>query len=358
MHERLASHPEDKPLQMDLEMTHVTADIIMRTILSSPIKSKDALEIFHFFEEFQEKSSEINMLKMFRLPRWFSTKNYILWRRRGRQIRKFIGDSIAERHAEFIEKDGKTDYGDILEALMGTEDPVTKTKFSRKELIDQVAVLFLAGHETSASALAWTFYILANQPHHADALAAESENIYSGEGLPDFKHVHKLKKTRDVFRETLRLYPPVTLISRQATGKCPLGDRELDPDDTVNISAWLVHRREQVWSDPHCFKPERFAEGENKNNPGAFLSFSLGPRICVGAGFALQEAMLIISTVVRKYHLTPTPGFTPEPVARLTLRSLNGIKVNMRRRTSPVTPSTNLDQDEDSQDKAKCPYSP
>jgi cytochrome P450 len=314
------------------------------------------MKVFRYFEEYQEKANSILMLRAFRIPIWLRVRTYLIWKRRGKQIRQFMKKVIDVRYDLFLQKKGDTGYDDILEALMKAEDPETKTQFSRSELLDQVVVLFLAGHETSASVLSWAFYILAHQPKHADALAAEALEVFGDDAFPSFKHVHKLKKARDVFRETLRLYPPVSLISREATGRCPLADRKLEPGDTVNISPWLIHRREEIWSDPHAFKPERFSEGENRNEQGAYLPFSLGPRICVGAGFAMQEALLILSTVAKRYVLSPDPSHLPDPVGRLTLRSLNGIQVFISPRTEMPEPSKDSPAEDADPVESGCPF--
>lgn len=319
-------------VDMEMEMTHVTADIIMRTILSKPISSVEAFDVFRHFEEYQEQCNSLFMLRLWHIPKFFKLKTYLTWKKRGKQIRKFIGDIIKMRHEEFVRLKGKTDYGDILEAVMSTKDPETGTSFSTKELIDQIVMLFLAGHETSASALGWALYILSHQPEHGEALSKEAEEVFGEKSMPTFKETTKLKKTRDVFRETLRLYPPVTQFSRESTGKCPIAGHEVKAKTAVNVNSWLIHRREELWKNPHSFCPHRFSEGENKQNPGAYIPFSMGPRVCIGAAFAQQEALLILSSITKKYYITPDETHTPDPVSRLTLRSDNGIKVRLSRR--------------------------
>ena len=353
--QRLDTVPEKEEIPIDVEMTHVTADIIMRTILSVPIKDREALEIFHWFEEFQEKASRVNVLKAFKLPCWLFPRDYLNWKKRGKQIREVIGEIINKRYKEFHEKKGQTEYGDILEALMEAYDEETDSHFSEVELLDQVVMLFLAGHETSASALSWTFYILAHQPQKADQLAAEVDNVYPSLDQVSFTQVHKLKRTRDVFKETLRLYPPVAFFGRVATGKKPIGNREVEKDAAVTVSPWMIHRHRDLWKDPDAFKPERFEEGENRNCPGAYFPFSQGPRICIGAAFALQEALLIISTLVRHYEFSPAKDHQPDPASRITLRSLNGIVVQLQKRKSIPSPSDDHDQDI-SDAPAKCPF--
>jgi cytochrome P450 len=332
--ERLNSHEDGSICDVDVEMTHVTADVIMRTILSVSIDAKEAKEVFDNFEIFQEKSSKVNLLVMFKLPPWLFPRDWKNWRDSGKKIREGIGGIIHRRFEEYQQKGGDTDYGDILEEMMRAEDSVTGTKFSEIELMDQVIMLFLAGHETSASVLGWTFYILANQPQMADRIAAEASSTFDGLDDVKFVDVHKLKWTRDVFREALRLFPPVAFFARSAAKDTELGGCPIKKLSTINISPWIIHRHRKLWREPDVFRPERFSEGENKNVAGAYLPFSMGPRICIGAAFAQQEALLILGTLTRNFVFTPVEGEVPEPVSRLTLRSANGIKLHIRKRTA------------------------
>lgn len=354
---RLRNHPEAEEIRMDEEMTHVTADIIMRTILSKPIKDREALEVFHWFEDFQEKASRVNVLSAFKLPSWIVPWDYILWKKRGRQIREVLGEIIRERYKEFVAMEGETEYGDILEVLMGVEDEVTKTKFSEVELIDQVVMLFLAGHETSASALSWAFYILAHQPKQAELLAAESVNTFDSLETVSFTQVHKLKRARDVFRETLRLYPPVAFFARVSSGENKLGEREAPKGSAVMVSPWMVHRHRELWNEPDTFKPERFAEGEAKKCPGAYFPFSSGPRVCIGAAFAQQEALLIISSIIRDFEFSPSDSHQPDPASRITLRSLNGILLKIKKRAVVAEEKLEDQQQGSVEAVGKCPFS-
>lgn len=354
--ERLRQHPEEEEIRMDAEMTHVTADIIMRTILSKPIKDREALEVFHWFEDFQEKASRVNVLAAFKLPSWIIPWDYLRWKKRGKQIREVLGEVIRERYKEFTDKEGETEYGDILEVLMGVEDEETQTKFSEVELIDQVVMLFLAGHETSASALSWTFYILAHQPKLAGQLAAESVKTFESLDTVGFTQVHKLKRARDVFRETLRLYPPVAFFARVSSGEKKLSNREAPKGSAVMVSPWMVQRHRDLWEEPDTFKPERFAAGEARKCPGTYFPFSLGPRVCIGAAFAQQEALLIISSIVREFEFSPSETHEPDPASRITLRSLNGILLKMKKREviPEVAGSEEVPVPEQT---GKCPFS-
>jgi cytochrome P450 len=225
-----------------------------------------------------------------------------------------------------------TPTNDILATLLATTDPVTGTKFDDAELLDQIAMLFLAGHETSATAAAWALYLLANCPHIQERCHEEAVAIY-GERAPQFGDMKRLERTRDVFREALRLYPPVAVLARDATHDEKMLNRTLKPGDVMFVAPWLMQRHTAYWDKPHVFDPDRFDTPNGQEGLRcAYFPFSMGPRVCAGASFALQESTLLLSELVRRYRFLPAPGHTPDPVARLTLRSANGVPLIVERR--------------------------
>jgi cytochrome P450 len=188
-----------------------------------------------------------------------------------------------------------------------------------------VAIFFLAGHETSASALAWALYLLAMFPDWQDKVAAEALREIDPD-QPEFAVVKRLAVARDVFRETLRLYPPVPMMVRETTRAETFRGRALRPGTQVVISPWHLHRSERHWPDPDAFRPDRWqreASGE------AYLPFSAGRRVCPGAGFAMAEAVVILAHVLARVRLSPAEGRRPEPVAFLTVRSRDGIRLRL-----------------------------
>ena len=324
---RLAAHVAGKtasePVAIDVEMTHYAADIIFRTIFSEPMNGESARRFFKAFNVFQEVAYAHGMMKLGRVPTWLLPGT---WRakRATRVIRAILEDPI-RRRLEAVRAGRPTPQDDILATLMTTVDPETGTGFDDGELLDQIAMLFLAGHETSAAALAWSLYLLANCPHVQERVHAESLTVM-GEARPKSEHMKRLVLTRDVFREALRLYPPVAFLARDTSRPEKLLTKELDPGSVIFISPWLMQRHEKYWERPDAFDPDRFeTENGREGLKCAYLPFSMGPRVCAGAAFALQEATLLIAELVRRYRFRPVDGHTPEPVARLTLRSANGV---------------------------------
>ena len=194
-------------------------------------------------------------------------------------------------------------------------------------MADQVAIFFLAGHETSASALAWSLYLLATHnevQERARDEAATENNI-------EFSDVIGMKFTQNVMREALRLYPPVPMLVREPACPMQFRDRTIRAGDQVVISPWHLHRHERLWRDPDAFDPVRWSSGDAERCPReAFIPFSAGPRVCPGAGFAMVEGVLLLSSLVRAFEFEPVEDRVPEPVAHLTVRARDGIWLIIR----------------------------
>ena len=192
--------------------------------------------------------------------------------------------------------------------------------------------MFLAGHETSASALAWALYLIALDPEVQRRLHEEADAVFA-EGELSFEKMRRLPFTRDVFREALRLYPPVAFVPRDATEEEEMRGKRILPGSILFVSPWLLHRHTEHWVDPDVFDPGRYSRPETRaSEQKAYLPFSKGPRVCLGAAFALQEAVIVLATIMRDWKVSPVEGHVPKPVARLTLRSENGIRLAMERR--------------------------
>lgn len=332
MQERMDALPDGAGTDVDLEMTHVTADIIFRTILSTPLEGDDARAIFNAFTRFQALAPRLMMPVIFRLPGWLTPWLTVYQSRRAaKEIRSILERFIRARYDAYQQgKPGADD--DILASLLEATDPVSGQGFTFDELVDQVAMLFLAGHETSASALSWSLYLISMTPEiqqrmHDEAVAA------MGSAAPSYADIKSMDLIRNVFRETLRLYPPVGFFARQATVKQKMRDKIVPANASIVIAPWLIHRHRELWERPDEFDPDRYRSDSAKESlKCAYLPFGLGPRVCMGASFALQEASLILATLVRRYRFEPAPGHTPQPVGRLTIRSENGVRMNVFKR--------------------------
>ncbi|TFY99915.1 cytochrome P450 [Ramlibacter rhizophilus] len=333
MLERLARLPDGAEYDLEVEMTHVTADIIFRTIFSTPMRGEDARRIFEAFARFQALAPRLLLPSIYGV-RWLVFP-WDAWRSRraAREIRGLLEKLIRPRfEAHRVGRPGGET--DILQAFMDARDEATGQPFGFDELVDQVAMLFLAGHETSASALTWAAHLLAHSPHIQDRMVAEHRDVI-GAREPAAGDMKQLTLTWNVFRETLRLFPPVGFMARQATQGCPMRKKQVEAGSTIVVAPWLIQRHREIWPQPDAFDPDRY-EDEASREPlrRGYLPFGMGPRVCLGAAFALQEAALILSSLVRHHRLTPVPGHEPRPVGRLTIRSANGVRLQLHRRAA------------------------
>ncbi len=319
-------------LDIDVETMHFAGDVIFRTIYSQPMGASDAHNIFAAFERFQGLAYRLGFLAIVGLPTRL-VPGYWRARRDALLIRRALKAPITLRLADKA-RGAPTPEGDILSALMDGVDPVTQTRFSPVELLDQVAMLFLAGHETSAAALGWALYMIANRPDVQERMRKEAEAAL-GDRAPEFSDLRRLPFVRDVFQETLRLYPPVAYLSRDAVEPMTMCGEAIPQNAHVFVPAWLMQRNGTIWKEPDAFDPDRFSDPATKTaRTCAYFPFSMGPRVCSGAAFALQEATLALAELVRRYEFEPAPGHEPEPVSRLTIRSANGVRLTVRRRVS------------------------
>jgi len=347
MRARLDALPDGADYDVEMEMTQVTADIIFRTILSLPLEGDDARRIFKAFSRFQELAPRLIMPVIFRWPKlfhpWLAAKRS---KAAAQEIRGVLEQFIRPRYdAALAARTGVATAAatapeaakpappdDILASLLDAVDPATGKHFSFDELVDQVAMLFLAGHETSASALAWSLYLMANAPEVQERMHAETVATFGDRPL-DYADIRGMELIRNVFRETLRLYPPVGFFARSTPAPRRMRDKELPADSTIVIAPWLIQRHRDYWDRPDDFDPDRYTtDAARESLKCAYLPFSAGPRVCIGASFALQEASLILATLARRYRFVPLPGHTPKPVGRLTIRSENGIRLAVHKR--------------------------
>jgi cytochrome P450 len=323
---------DGRSVDADAEMTLVTADVIVRTILSRPLEGVEAEAIFAAFARYQKRAGRALMLRFLRLPRR-RLQGYLATH--AAPIRAWIAAAIDARLA-----DASAPGDDLLAALIAARDPQSGARFSREELVDQVCFLFLAGHETSASALGMAVYLLGCFPEVQQRLRAEVLRVLGSRAGAldrplDFEDLRQLSYGAAIFNETLRLYPPVSFFIRESQANTELAGSRCPMRALVTLSPWVIQRHEQHWSEPNAFRPERFLSDANADDRrwarDAFLPYGLGPRKCPGAAFAQQEALLVLAELVRRFEVLPDPAHEPELVARLTLRSRNGIRVRLRR---------------------------
>ncbi|MEM6376076.1 MAG: cytochrome P450 [Pseudomonadota bacterium] len=322
---RLAAHPTGTAIEIEAQTSHMAADVIFRTLFSVPIEDKLASEVFAAFQDHQRAQPLVTLSALMPWPRWLPRLHRRRTRRSAARIRDLITEMTRIRAAEIAAGHAPDD---LATKIMTTPDPETGVCFGTDEMVDQVAIFFLAGHETSASALAWALYLLALYPDWQERVAAEAQTVLKDDF--SFGDLSKLAISRDVFRETLRLYPPVPMMVREAAQDETFRDRAVRRGSQIVLSPWHLHRHARLWEQPDAFDPGRFATENGKAClREAYIPFSAGRRVCPGAGFAMIEGPLLLSQIARAFRLTALPDRAPVPVAHLTVRAREGIYLRL-----------------------------
>ena len=313
------------------EMMRLTYDIISRTLFSNDVtmqygKMSEALHVY------LETQGRVDILRTMGMPNWVPTPSNLRARGPLRFFRKELKALIDQRRAQ-LAADPENARHDFLTMLLTTRDPEGGALFGEAEVFDNVMTFVFAGHETTSNALAWTLYLLSQFPDADARVAREAMDSYGNEP----SDLSGLGYLRMVLEESMRLYPPVPIISRDSIGPDVVGPVTIRPKTSVMIAPWILHRHRRLWDDPDYFDPERFAPGRReKIHRFAYIPFGAGPRVCIGMGFAMQEAMIILATILRHYRLELVPGHPVEPQARVTLRPKYGLRMRLFRRQTSV----------------------
>ncbi len=327
---RLGPLADNQPVEMEAQASQIAADIIFRTLFSIPITDDIAEQVFEKFREYQRTQPLMNVASFLKIPNWIPKLQGRRTRQTSADIRKLLTRLTEDRFAQI---QAGTAPDDLATKIMTTKDPVTGVTFTAAEMVDQVAIFFLAGHETSASALAWTLYLLSVDQKAQQRVADEVTCL---DDL-SFANLSKLKYTRNVFRETLRLYPPVPMMIRETRQPEVFRKRKINVGSQIVLSPWHIQRHERLWDRPDVFDPDRWTTDETRKCARkAYMPFSSGQRVCPGAGFAMIEGVLMIAMLIRAFKLEPS-GKPPVPVAHLTVRAEDGIHLKLTTRGSDTS---------------------
>ncbi|MBO0344650.1 cytochrome P450 [Roseibium limicola] len=296
-----------------LDMAHLTAEIICRTIFGRTLGKTYAADVVQGFTEYQKHIDQVDVMAMLGLPDWIPRFQGSKVRKATTQILSVLDEIIDSYQAQ--KDQGETSViGGLLEARDEDGKPL-----SRAAIRSEAAVIFMAGHETTANTLAWAWFLLSQAPHIREKLHAELDSVLEGR-TPEFKDVAQLPYTKAVIEETLRLYPPVPLLAREAIEDVNIGGRRVPKGSLLLVVPWLLHRNPLLWERPDVFDPGRFLIKEGRPNKYGYVPFSIGPRICAGLQFGLVESVLSLATLASRFELNLKPGTDVQPVSRLTLR--------------------------------------
>jgi cytochrome P450 len=301
----------DRPVDLLTEMQFLALEIAASSMFSLVI-DRHAAELRDLMMRYSEHLGRPSFLDLL-LPLALPSPRDIARRRVRRRWMDLIGRLVAERQTTTP----AGPPGDLFDLLSTTRDPETGVGFSGERLLDQVATLITAGHETTAAALFWALYLLAGTQEAQQRLAAEVATLDLG---PDSAAdaMPKLIYTRAVVQETLRLYPPAFTLVRQARRTDTAGGIPVPAGAVVFIAPWVLHRHRRLWAQPEIFDPARFLPGAPPPDRFAYMPFGIGPRVCVGAQFALTEATLVLASLIRAFHIERAGTEPVVPIAIVT----------------------------------------
>jgi cytochrome P450 len=293
------------------EMQRLSLSVIGRALLSTQVDAEDAARFGRAVRDSLRLARQRNT-SWLKLPLWLPSRA----NRRLRETRRILDHYLAPR-LEARASGAAPPSGDILDALLKARDPETSEPLPRQALLDETKTLFVAGFETTATALAWALYLLARHPEAAARWHAEVGQVLNGRP-PAWEDLERLTWTGQVIRETLRLCPPVYSLGRQCVAEDELGGRTIRRGSLLLISVYGIHRAEEWWPDPHAFRPERFGPGETWPEH-AFLPFATGKHLCIGASFAMTEMAVALALIGQRFRLALADDREVGESAQITL---------------------------------------
>ena len=316
--ERWRGAPRGLPVDAAGAMTRTTFDIIVETMLGGSA----SLDADRYSRALTDSFNAIPwhiLYALFSLPQWLPFPR----QRRALQATDFlrgdVGRIVAARRAQ------PSSPPDLVDLLLKARDPETGRDMADADVVNNLITFITAGHETTAVALTWTLWLLAKDLAAQQRVHDEIVAI-AGAAPIAATHVEQLFYCRQVFQEAMRLFPPAPSIGRAPKAAMRLGGEALTPRTEVYIPIFALHRNLRLWDNPNAFDPDRFApEQANGRSRYAFMPFGGGPRVCIGASFAMIEATVILATLVRAFRFRPVAGHKPKPVAKLTLRPVGGM---------------------------------
>ena len=306
------------------DMMRLTLEIVAKTLFDADV-SGDTAEASAAMETVMHTfTRRVNTL--IKLPVWIPTPLNVRSRRAADRLDRIIYEIIASRRAS------GADPGDLLSMLLNARDEDDGDGMTDKQLRDEAMTLFMAGHETTANTLAWAWYLLALNPEVEAKLHAEIDSVLA-DRPPSFEDLPRLPYAEAVITETLRLFPTVWLVGREATEDCEIGGYHVPKGHTVFMSQWVIHRDARHFDDPLAFRPERWTDGLAKRiHRYAWFPFGGGPRICIGNSFATMESILLLTTIARRYRIALAADADVKPLPTMTLRPANGVRVILSKR--------------------------
>lgn len=319
---RLRAHHGGEPVDVTREMTAFTLGVLGRTLLNADLSPFGGLA--GSFEAVQDQAM-FDMVTLSMVPSWLPLPKQLRFRRARREQRRIVDQLVAHR---------RTRAGhaaeDVLSRLIRSSQQETDTRIGQQRMHDEMVTLLLAGHETTASTLSWTFFLVDRDQEVWDRIHAEAVEVL-GDRLPAYSDLASLTYTTMVVQEAMRLYPPVWGLTRLAQQEDEVGGWHVPAGADVMISPYTLHRHPRFWDAPHRFDPGRFSADRAAGRPRyAYIPFGAGPRFCVGNQLGLMEAVFVVALVTRELRLAALPGHRVVPQPMLSLRVSGGLPMTVR----------------------------
>ncbi len=331
------THLDGSEIDVLSEMGQLTARIIGRTIFGDDTTLGEAEAVVSGFAAYQRSIEQLDLsstlgLPLLRLVPKIFQRGYDV--AAAQQVQSVIDRIIARHRAGQSTGRGTPNLIQMFLDAENVRDTHGSCPVSNTALRNEAIVMFMAGHETTANTLAWAWYIMSALPSVANALHRELDQVLAGR-TPRYEDVARLPVTRAIIEETLRLYPPVPLLSRQARGPDKLGKLNVNAGDIMLVVPWILHRHDKYWDAPNKFHLERFLPGAPRPDRFTYLPFSVGHRVCLGQRFGLTETILCLAILAQKFELSLRPNHDVNVSCRLTLRPEGGLPMRIRMRSPP-----------------------
>ena len=318
-------HPwmqKQQPVNISAEMMRLALGIAGETLFSTDVSDETDVMGGATTAAIEYMNFRIN--HFFAMPLPVPTPRNLRFRRAMRDLDRYVYQLIAERRRS------NGDRGDLLSMIMKARDEDTDELMNDRQLRDEIVTFLGAGHETTAVALAWTWYLLSQHPDIDRRMRQEIDSVLGGRS-PTIDDVPRLSYTRMVFEESMRIYPPVWAMSRNVLADDTIGGFHIPAGSIVVVSQYVTHRHPEFWDNPEGFDPERFTpERSAQRHRGAYFPFAIGPHQCIGNEFALMEAVLVLATVAQRYRLCLLPGYRVEPDPIFTLRQRPSVLMTLK----------------------------
>ncbi|MDB5375489.1 MAG: putative cytochrome [Belnapia sp.] len=321
-HAAWAALPTGTTLDVLAAMGHLTAEVICGALFGRRIGAAGAATVVDAFRRYQARVGNIDLPSLAGLPDWFP------------RLRRGVSPEVRRIHAvvdQLVAGALAGGESSLIGAMAAAALPGSGQRMDANAFRNEAATLFMAGHETTANLLAWACYLLSQAPAAEERLAAEARSVLGGRAA-GWDDLARLPFTRAVVDETLRLYPPVPLLARQAQAPVTIAGHAVARGTLVVVVPWLLHRHRRLWDRPDHFIPERFLPGAAERPRHAYVPFSLGPRVCTGMGFGLAEAVIVLATLLQDFRLRLAPEARVFPICRLTLRPGESLPMVLERR--------------------------